>query len=508
MDPTEKSSLVATGPAAEAYGATHDTSKPADVTHEEVEPALPSLWECSKRLLIVSAPNMASFFLYYVLSFATFSVVGRVLDAGRMASVSVAYFAMSMFALMPGLGMCYTLDTLCSQIYGRDPNSQKQGEVCQRGLVLSTIYSLVMGALLYNCEDYLGILFPDAATKHAAEWLRCAPLYLLPQLWAQTLNKFLASQFKQHLVTVGLAVAAVTVVPFSFVFVRWFGVAGSALAMGAAVTSQLLTLVFLTYRDADARHRFGPIASLSTIFDPTELKTFAKLALPSMVFCAAEGSSFDATVLIAGSLGDIAAATWSSVLTISLVPQSVSGGLSQGAAVTVGQAIGQHRKALARRYAFLAPTLAFASAVISSTVMVLFHGPVFGVMSTDRYVTKNITAVLWTIPPMHICDCVQYVFQGIFSGCGRNFSGAMTLIAALWGVGVPASYALGRLYGIGGVIAGLALGLAVEIPILVTVAVLTFDWEPVEHDDGEGKSGDDVDASGGNVEVVRLVADA
>lgn len=80
--------------------------------------------------------------------------------------------------------------------------------------------------------------------------------------------------------------------------------------------------------------------------------------------------------------------------------------------------------------------------------------------------------VLFLLPFFHITDCIQFAFQGIFSGLGKNHLGAVILLTCLWCVGIPLCIVFGSYLGyhIFGVCLGITIGLCIEAPALVFVA--------------------------------------
>ncbi|EPY16775.1 hypothetical protein STCU_11005 [Strigomonas culicis] len=81
--------------------------------------------------------------------------------------------------------------------------------------------------------------------------------------------------------------------------------------------------------------------------------------------------------------------------------------------------------------------------------------------------------VVYLLPFFHTCDAVQFAFQGIFSGLGKNHLGALILLTSLWGIGIPLSVLMGHFldYRMFGVCAGITVGLCIEAPTMVFVAL-------------------------------------
>lgn len=447
----------------------------------------PTVARSALKLVKLALPSAVSVLLYYTMQFVSMAVVGTHLPPAALAGNSIAFFGLSCIALYPGMGLCCAVDTLCSQIFGQEPDSPLQGVITQRSILMTTLYCTPMAVLLQYTEQPLKYFYADDVAESAATWLAVAPLYLFAQLYCLSMNKFLACMMKPYHSTAALAVGAVAVVPLSKGLVESHGVAGGAVAMGLATLCELAALLVIVFvLDKEARHRFGPIAPLRQLLAWDEVKVYLGLGLPSMLFVAAEASAFDAAVLIAGLLPPAEASGWSTVMTTMLLFQSVSAGFSIAATALVGSSVGAGKPGLAKRYAVLAPSMTFVASCCTSVFVLAFHGPLFSIMSNNAHVGRVVDRLLIFIPGYHILDSVQYVFQGVYSGCGRNGAGAKVLLGSLWLVGVPVMWLLTERFGVQGIPMGLTIGLGVELPLLIVVAWKSFDWLPVlEHDSFE-----------------------
>jgi putative MATE family efflux protein len=439
---------------------------------------------CLRRLAPLIGTNAASVALWYAALFVPIAIVGHERGPHDMGALSVGVFALSMLCMYPSMGLCFAVDTLCSQIFGADPDSAEQGAVAQRSLVVVAAFVAPMSLLLQLSDWPLGLVYDADMARRAYPFLRWAPFYLAGMLPGFVLSKFLNNQLKPLLATIGLGVAAAVTAAVTFALLRFvpsLALGAVAIGMGCGSWAQVAVLVALIARDDGARRRWGPRLPLRVLLDRGAVRQHLALALPSALFVVVEASSFDVTVLFAGLLGAHVAAAWSAVLTVMLVFQSVAAGCSLAATALVGQAVGDGRPGDARRLAATAVAVAVACAAVCAAASVAFPGVVFGVMSSDATVQRLIAAMLWMLPAFHVLDCAQFTFQGIFSGCARNAAGAAALVASLWCVGVPLSYYLGvhRGYGVGGVCGGLTVGLALEVPMLAGLALCRFTWRPV-----------------------------
>jgi Na+-driven multidrug efflux pump len=121
------------------------------------------------------------------------------------------------------------------------------------------------------------------------------------------------------------------------------------------------------------------------------------------------------------------------------------------------------------------------AAIACCNVLLLwqFHADFYKVFAPDSQEVLQRSASLWLISALaHICDCLQFVFQGIFSACGKNHVGFVVVSCCLVGIAtvLGALLAFTAAMGASGLMLGLALGLMVAIPSFAAVVHLTFDW--------------------------------
>jgi MATE family multidrug resistance protein len=475
-------SATVLGTKTEAQSSIPEIASLSDESASGGKPFLPPLepppyTECGREILRLSAPSMLSVGLNFSLSSILFAIVGHRLGTEAMAATSVGYFFLCIAALYPLNGIVFAVDTLCAQAYGRDKWSLVQGAVAQRSILVSTALMIPGAWLLQHTEQLLVPWYGAETGRLAADWLSFTPLYILPTLYCTTLAKFLCSQYLPHLPTIALTVAVLSTPISQGFFIQTYGFSGSAIGLGATAWLQFVTLALLTYFNADARRRFGSW-SWKNVTAWAEYWTYIKLGVPSSIFVSAESGAFDVSALIAGQLG--AANSAASAVMVSLVSlaASVCCGMSTGTCACVGSALGAGDPLRARRMAATGVGMAAILATIDALLIYRYHHGIFFLFTTDPKVIKVLSNLIWIIIPLHISDSIQFVFQGIFSGCGQNHLGAMVMLGALWGCGVGSIWMFVHHTQLGllGVFEGLTIGLALSFPLLSFIAFTKFNW--------------------------------
>jgi MATE family multidrug resistance protein len=197
-----------------------------------------------------------------------------------------------------------------------------------------------------------------------------------------------------------------------------------------------------------------------------------------VAFVCAESGAFDVSALLSARLDTTASAAWTVILSMFLIAECVCGGMSIATCAVVGSALGSGKPKRAKRLAVSAILLVAVWATVDALLLYWFHESIFNFFTQDPNVHAALAEIVWIILPLHISDSIQFVFQGIFSGCGQNHLGAIALVLSLWVMGIG-----GILYflhftklGLIGVPLGLTIGLASACPVLCFLVFKRFDW--------------------------------
>ncbi|KPA80886.1 hypothetical protein ABB37_04295 [Leptomonas pyrrhocoris] len=426
-------------------------------------------------LLYLAAPAAVSICFTFSMSVVPLAFVGSYLGPRELTGASVGYFLISILISYPMVGLTFALDTLCSHEYGRDPLSPEMGLVLQRGALINMIMLAPLCGLIYFLDRILVPIYGEVIAKEAEEFLTYSPLYLVPMVLFIAFNKFLNNQMQPHIPMIALT-AGVIMTPFLQLKLTPMGVRYTMLGMAITAWFQLVVVVVITLFKPETRITLGKWR-IAEALDWTDVKEYMKLAIPSAIFVAAEASSFDVTVLLCARFGEVDGAAWSAIMNSLFIFASLSGGLSASACANIGRCIGAFEPVSAKRFVLVSILVAFLLGLIDSAILVTFFDFFMSLFGTQDKTLGLAREVLFMLPIFHICDSVQFTFQGIFSGMGKNHLGAVILLTSLWGIGVPLSFILGHYLGyrMFGVCVGITVGLCIEAPAMV-YAVSTMDY--------------------------------
>jgi putative MATE family efflux protein len=453
-----------------------DVDEEEEEEEEEEETEVITWFETIKEIAPLALPSIASMMLMFALSVIPLAFVGSYWGANALAGASVGFFILSIAIQYPVFGMTFALDALCSHEYGRAQDSDAQGLYLQRGALINLLVLIPLcTGVLFISRHALGYVYDTDTARTANDFLRYSPLYQIPLILFMACTKFCANQLLPQIATVSMFIG-VAAIPFAQRWLSYLGPQGAMLGMTVVAWFQLIVIIVIMFSKSQTRKTFGRLR-LREALEWRGVVEYVRLAVPSAIFVASEASAFDMTVLLAARLGQEPGAAWSCTLNISLIFVSVAGGLSAAGGAKVGNALGAGLPADARRYAFTVVALAALAGVVNSAIIVQNFPAMLSLFGIDKLAREEAESILPLIPVWHVADCVQFAFQGVFSGAAQNSTGAVILVTALWGIGIPLAVFLGFFLNLGirGIVVGLTIGLLVEIPWMVWTAH-RLDW--------------------------------
>ncbi|WP_111731812.1 MATE family efflux transporter [Roseovarius amoyensis] len=342
--------------------------------------------------------------------------------------------------------------------------------VTRMGAWASMLFGLaVLPMFIWSEPLFLAIGQEAAVSAQAGQYLGIAGYAILPALLVMVLKSYLAALERTQVVlwmtlaAVGLNVA----VNWLLIFGNWgfpeLGIRGAAiaslsvniasgiaLALYAALATPEHTLFQRVWRpDWEA---FGRVFRLGWPIGMTNL---------------AEVGLFAAATAMMGWLGTLPLAAHGIALQVASVVFMVHLGLSNAATVRAGQAFGRGDGPGLRAGALVA--LAISGAVSLVAVVLFLAVPEFLVglflspAEPDRAgVIALGVGLLAAAALFQVVDAAQVMALGLLRGVQDTSVPLAIAVFSYWGIGVPASYVLGFMLGLGGVGVwlGLALGLA------------------------------------------------
>jgi MATE family multidrug resistance protein len=333
------------------------------------------------------------------------------------------------------------------------------------GLWLSIGFAvLVMPFMLWSGQILQLLGQNEEVASLAAQYLRVAGWGLFPALLVMVLKSYLAALERTQIVLWITLVSALTngVINYVLIFGNWgapeLGMMGAAIA---SVVSQCIALVAVVIYVAMAL----PEHSLFRRFWRPDWEMYRRvfiLGFPIGLTVLSEVSLFAASAMMMGWLGTIPLAAHGIAITVASGAFMLHLGLSNVATIRAGNAFGRQDRAHMARGAVVVTILSIATALVTTVVFLLAPVPLISLfMEYDDPARDDILAIgvgLFAVAALfQFVDGAQAIALGLLRGV--QDTGVPMALAALsyWVVGIPMSYLLGFVFGLGGI--GIWLGL-------------------------------------------------
>ena len=358
--------------------------------------------------------------------------------------------------------------------------SRKETEVrrvTRMGLWLAVIYGLAVTIPLMWSERLFLLIGQDPAVAALAQdYLRIAAWAMIPALMVTVLRAFLSALQLTAMIlwaTIGAAVMN-ALLNYAFIFGNWgapeMGITGAAIA---SLGSTILSLLILGAYALVKRPEYRLLQRIWRFDRPAFVRVF-RLGLPIGLTSLAESGLFSMTAVMVGWIGAIELAAHGIALNFASAAFMLHLGLSQAATVRAGQAMGRHDEAALRLSGRVSIVLSVAFAALTvvlftampQTLISLFIDPTDPARATLLSVGVALLAMAALFTLM---DGAQVIALGLLRGVQDTTVPMIHAAISYWLVGMPVSYVLGFVLGLGavGVWLGLVAGLAVAAVLLM-----------------------------------------
>ncbi len=348
------------------------------------------------------------------------------------------------------------------------------------GLWLSLGYGVLAMPLMWWSQPILLLLGQsEAVSEMAAQYLRVAGWGIFPALLVMVLKSYLAALERTQIVLwiTLLAALANGLANYALIFGNWgapeLGITGAAIASVASQSVSLLVVIVYAVMVLPQHRLFARFWRA----DWEMLARVLRLGLPIGLTQLSESSMFTASALMMGWLGTAPLAAHGIVLTMAGATFMVHLGLGNVATIRAGNAYGRgDRAGMARGgYVVTAMSLAMSLATIllfltqPELLISLFLTP--GDPDYPRIIAIG-TGLLAAAALFQLVDGAQVVALSLLRGMQDTRVPMVIAGLSYWGVGIPTSYLLGFVFGLGGV--GVWLGLAVGLGVAGLLLMIRF----------------------------------
>ncbi len=484
---------------------------PAPLEQEELALEAEAGWT---NLLKLSLPSMATQFARVCSVIVVYHFAGKYLSAAEFGGISLGLSFGNMTLLTFGVGIQMVLDTLCTQEYGSDRRSPRQGLFLFKATFLFLLWAVPMSVLyLFFAEPiitaWLGVGDGDSKTSlahWAAVFLQVSPLSNIPLALFFGCQKFLAAQGKVLYPLLAQLLVVIASVPLVYIGVG-HGVTGVGIALGISRLIGLLTVVICSLLDAEVRVTLGlgkwKVVDVVRFYglSPSSQSTatseaagggtssrgagadpFLRLLPHSLFVACSERWAYEVLSVLAGLRGTISMDAFVIAININSNSFSLAVGTYVAGATTVGNLLGKRQPQLARKAALRALGLISGLSLMVLLLVYTFSTEIVSFYSSDPVVLARAQKLLKISPLMFVGDNLAYTYQGIFRASGQMGFLSMAVTISQWFVSVLGAVLLSLPslggFDVEGIIVALIAGLLVQF-LLSLKKHAGLDWEGV-----------------------------
>jgi len=429
----------------------------------------------ARRIGALAAPLVLTQLAQVALTTTDVVMMGM-LGAREVAAGGLALTIFNQLRTM-GTGLVTGSGNLIAYAHGQR-DAARTMQLVRASFALSTLAALVFSLVLLALERPLVWLGQDPEVAHAtARYLAAAAPGMLPCLWFQSLRQYTVGLRKPGPL---LAITLVSILvnaalDYALMFGRWgfprLGLTGVAYATSGVYLLSFVAFLAIVRRRAELAQHLSLAAWRA---DAAALARTWKMGVPIAATYGSEAAFFTVLTLVIGTLGTAALAAQTIVNQVIYIVFMISVGLSHAASISISHACARHDYRGARRLGYTGLVLGVGAMLIVALPYLCAPARVLAPFldrgaGTNADVLRLATGLLTIAALLQVFDCSQNIGVGILRGLGDVKSSLRISIVGYWMIGLPVAWSAGVLmgYGIYGIWAGLAVGLASTAMLLL-----------------------------------------
>lgn len=423
----------------------------------------------ARALLVLGLPLVGSHLAQMALHVADTVMMGWYGVTELAASVLGASSFFVVFIL--GSGFAQAVMPMVAAALAEGDETQVRRDT-RMGLWLSILYGAACYPLFWWSGPVLLALGqkPEVAAL-GQDYLRVAGLGMIPALMVMALKSYLAALGRTQVVlwvTLGAVVLNVGL-NWVFIFGNWgapeLGVVGAAIAtLSVQVASVLALGLYAGWLPSLRRFRLWQRFWRA---DPVALVRVFRLGWPIGLTGLAESGMFQASALMMGWIGTVELAAHGIAMEVAALAFMVHLGLSNAVTIRTAHADGAGDRDAMRDGALVGIALSVLFGVAMVVLFLAVPEPIIAVFldmskpqSAEIVVLGTVLLALAAL--FQLGDAMQVIALGLLRGVQDTRVPMVLAALSYWGVGIPSSYVLAFVLGLGaqGLWLGLVLGLA------------------------------------------------
>ena len=426
-------------------------------------------------VLTLSVPSILQQLVVTAMEYIDAAMVGHI---GAEATASIGIVSSSTWLLHGVLVGLYTAFSIqIAQYLGADRQSDARG-VLRQALLFNLVVGLAAAGFGVGISGHLpGWLGADAslqanASAYFAIWSAALPLTMAMGMYTAMLRAT-GDALTPSLISVLVCVLDVV---FNFflinptreltLFGRSVTVWGAGLEVpGAALGTALSTVIGGVLALAVLLLRDGPLCIRkpgSWKITRSCLTNLRRVGLPLAAERAALSSAQVLLVRIVSSLGTVAIAANSLGVSAESLCYMAGYGIQDAAIALIGQAVGAHRKDMAKRWAWLCTAMGVGIMALSGAGLFAFAPALMSIFTADAAVIALGARVLRIEAFAEPMFGASIVASGAMQGAGDSTACFVLNLISMWGIRLTLAFLLGPRFGLVGVWSAMCFELCVR----------------------------------------------
>lgn len=343
----------------------------------------------------------------------------------------------------------------------------------------AVLLAVILSALLVTSFSFAPHLLrlaqqPDIVIAPAMEYVNALKWTMLPSLFLLILRG-LTSAFGNVRSILVMSIANIFLnIPISYLLAFSFNFDLSGLGAGTALSSLIVSIgygywvfnraEFAEFAPWKNRHEY----SLSLT------KPLLAMGLPIGLAALLEHGLIYGGTLMAGTVGVAALALHQILLQCLSFTWNINFGFSQAAAILVGQDFGAENYSGIKQTAIRSFGITTVISIVLSGGFILWPEFIATIFHLDTQLTELLTSVIWVVALAFVVDAWQLLAINLLRGMKIVMVPTVMTAIGYWVFGIPAAWLLMKTHQLGGIWAGIGIGLAVTGVLLLVQLMVSI----------------------------------
>ncbi|MGF1910723.1 MATE family efflux transporter [Vibrio kasasachensis] len=340
----------------------------------------------------------------------------------------------------------------------------------------AVLLALVLSAMLYVCFSFGADLLrlanqPEEIIAPAMQYVDALKWAMLPSLLLLILRG-LTSVFGNVRSILLMSVMTILLnIPISYVLAFTFELGLAGLGTGTALASAIVTIAYgywvFTRPEFES---FAPWKNLNE-YSVSLVKPLLAMGFPIGLAALLEHGLIYGGTLMAGTVSISALALHQILLQCLGFTWNINFGLSQAAAILVGQDFGAENYTGIKKTAIRSFTVTTVISIVLAGGFMLWPEFIAALFNLDIHLTDLLISVLWVVALAFVVDAWQLLAINLLRGMKIVIAPTIMTAIGYWVFGLPAAWLLLETYQLTGIWAGIGIGLAVTGVLLLAQLV-------------------------------------